>query len=426
MLGHDVTIGPDTILALYTPGRGDPTTRSVLLCRLPHPDDSKVKPEPTPPQPTEEVKHWVPNKRVLDLPVSDLFAPLDEQQDYTVPSVPSVVVEPPQRSLKLELAEPEQYVMIDHLPLALCISVPVGLQPEVLCRFMLNSYCFVHYSAEKAQEAADQYTACEDTHHVTPLLSQIEAQNQEDYGLYQAGQRRARYHEDYVPEEDEALQQMPNVRFLRDVKPFQARGPEFKTERQYRLLFDNHRVLLHFVRRFRKPVEREGVLYQVRVMDPILNSNALWSHMDAPEHYVERQLNSRENPSFAHALYFDQSQRLQHGLLWPGLFPLNYSGALQNNTVEQMRAASRMDLSFAGKYKAQMAYNKYLIDVAREELVLHRVDYAQRRTRLGYTEATMAGKKAKKPDAAAKDNKRKPDQPSLEQFFARKTVKLNC
>lgn len=425
MLGHDVTIGPDTILALYTPGRGDPTTRSVLLCRLPHPSDTKPRPEEAP-QPAEEVNHWVPNKRVPNLPLANLFAPLGEEQDYAMPnSAPLPTAESP---MKLELPEPEQYVMIDHLQLALCISVPPGLQLELLCRFMLNSYCFVHYSAEKAQEAADQYTTCADEHQASPLLLQIERQNQEDYAAYQAGQRRAKWDEQYSPDDDEALQDMPNVRFLRDVRPFQARGPEFKQERQYRLLFDNHRVLLHFVRRFRKPVEREGVLYQVRVMDPILNSNALWSHAEAPEHYVERQLNSRENPSFAHALHFEQSQTLRHGLLWPGLFPLNYANALQDNTAERMRDASRLDLSFAGKYKAQLAYNKFLIDVAREEMILHRVDYAQRRARLGYTEATMGTKKAKKATTAAdaKDNKRKPDQASLEQFFARKTVKLNC
>ncbi len=408
---HDITIDENTILALYTPGNGNPVTRSVLLCRLPHPSDGR------PPPPCVEL----PRAESVELRVADLT---------TVEEAPAPLV--------LRMEEPEQYVMVDHLQLALCISVPRDLPVEALCRFMQSSYCWVHFGAERALETEEQYSSCADARHAVPLMHRVEQENQEDFATYQSAQRRARYDERYDVERDEALQNMPNVRFLRDIRQFQARGPEFKLEDQYRLQLDNHRVLLHFVRRFRKPVKCNDVEYAVRLMDPVLNSNALWSAQEAPEHYVERQLNSRENPSFVHTLRFTESQTLRDGLLWPGLLDergrINFAQALRDNTVAQMRASSRVDLTLGfSKYRAQLAYNKYLIDVGRDnddDLVLHRVDYARRQSRLGYTAATLT-KKAKKAASAddetkAAVQKRKPDQAALEQFFPRKTVKLNC
>ncbi len=367
----DVTIDEHTVLALYT----DETyaTRSVLLCRQSNP----------PARPADEA-----------------LAP------------PTPI---------------ERYVMIDQVPLSLVVSVPRALDADALCRFMLASFCWVHFSEEKVREADAQYSACPDARNIVPLMREIEGHCQEDYALYQERARRARWDDAYTVEGDDALQQMPNVLFLRDVRAFQARGADFKQETQLRLTLDNHRVLLHFVRRFRRPITVQGVPYQVRLMDPLLNKHTLWHASEPPEHYVERQLNQRENPAFVQALRFARATPVACGLLWPGLFPLNYTHALLHgdDVVHQMRALSRQDLAFGGKYRAQLAYNKFLIDVAGEyaALALQRVHYGERQTRLGYV--ALPAHLIKKPKEAEppKEVKRKRDERTLDGFFARKQAK---
>lgn len=148
--------------------------------------------------------------------------------------------------------------------------------------------------------------------------------------------------------QDAQYRQMRNINFIREVTEIDIHNdaPLFNDEVQYKILFDNHVILLHILERLKygniKLTHSEIQLsYSVRVLDPIptnitRNRYELFKGSKNPIQYIEKQLNPKENLSFHRVLSFTKHYLCRGGLIHPSLV----TPTLPNkaHTVEEMLA----------------------------------------------------------------------------------------
>jgi hypothetical protein len=193
-------------------------------------------------------------------------------------------------------------------------------------------------------------------------------------------EKKARYggedeeeEDDEDEDENDRLENMCNIRVIRDYKCYINRliGKEFVGEKQYRLLLDNHMVLLYFLDKFRYPLKIDNMFYRVKLLEPILNRNMRFEGSNF-DYYLEKQLISSENPYFYNSIRFDIDDciRIKEGLLSSAVIdkPFNFVSNEEEDENKKKDALDMMiassSLSSKGKYIHKLTYNTYnfLID----------------------------------------------------------------
>lgn len=122
---------------------------------------------------------------------------------------------------------------------------------------------------------------------------------------------------------------MRNINFIRDVQEIDIHNddPSFKDEVQYKIVLDNHLILMHLLNKLRYghitlfQANDVKLKYAVRLLDPICTTRSRYELFKGTNYlsYVEKQLNVKENPAFSQNLHFDKSYPCRGGLLHPSL-----------------------------------------------------------------------------------------------------------
>lgn len=264
-------------------------------------------------------------------------------------------------------------VMIDNVSFILVLSIHSDVDTEMLGTFLIGKYGDRFFNKNSGNTLIEEYDRINVNRENIEFLRAIDMQNMADYGIYQLF--RSKY-----GVENARLNEMLNIRIIRGIKEFVAVGnKKIKNERQFKIIFDNHTILMFFLRQLRAYQQKIGDLYyQFRLLDPI-KTNDIYEGTN--EAYIDKQMNHTLNPSFFHNLSFRNKVHQQDGLLLPGAlsFP-GYTTALSNeeNSITQMIEESfptRLD-----KTPLMLGYNKYFmnIGVMRKQTLLYRVDYKEK------------------------------------------------
>jgi hypothetical protein len=159
--------------------------------------------------------------------------------------------------------------------------------------------------------------------------------------------------------EDANYRQMRNINFIRDVTEIDIHNKDdetFANEVQYKILLDNHVILLYLLERLKYgklKVPHSGIelSYTVKVLDPLpvpttRNHYELFKRTKNPMEYIEKQLNSKENHSFYNVMTFSNYYECKGGLVHPSLLSsitttLTDSSSKVVHTVKEMLSPSK-------------------------------------------------------------------------------------
>ncbi len=288
-------------------------------------------------------------------------------------------------------------VLVDNIMVTLVVSVTKDLNMETFGLFLMTKYAEKHYLMANTTDSYSHLETEENTR-IMNLLKRVDQQNHDDYKKYQQYRKtqdnadddsnNSTYNYGKINKNesdliDSRLSLMKNIRFIRDIKQFNAVGKMFKNDNQFKVTFDNHAILLFFLRLFRSyPQLINHKRYQFRVLDPIKTSDLFEGTNDQ---YFEKQLNHLKNCNFYQNLSFKNKVHQTTGLLSPGVssFP-GYNNGLSNydSKLEIMKQESKMDAK--DKYLPVFRYNKYFMDLSAmmKETTIYRVDYNERIVRV--------------------------------------------
>lgn len=285
-------------------------------------------------------------------------------------------------------------VLVDNILVTLVVSVSNEINIETFGRFLLTKYAEKHYVYSNTIESYSQLESPENSN-VIRLMKRVDQQNCDDFKIYQQSRKKETPEEesknnsnkknyknnDYDDLMNDRLNRMKNIRFIRDIRQFNATGKMFKNDNQFKVSFDNHMILTYFLRLFRGfPQLIKNKRYQFRVIDPIKTSDL---YDGTNDQYFEKQLNHMKNTKFFQNLSFKNTVHQTTGLLSPGISSYQgYNHALSNHgsRLEIMKQESKMDLK--DKYLPVFRYNKYYMDLnammKEQGTTIYRVDYNEK------------------------------------------------
>lgn len=318
----------------------------------------------------------------------------------------------------------DTFVLVDNLMVSLVVSVTKDVDMETFGQFLMTKYAEKHYTLDNTIHSYSQLETPENSNVMT-LLKRVDYQNSDDVRKYQQHRKKD---ENNMEEEEETnyskykrnsnnnnndsddlltsrINRMKNIRFIRDIKQFNAVGKMFKNDNQFKVTFDNHTILLFFLRLFKAyPQMINHKRYQFRLLDPIATSNL---YDGTADQYFEKQLNHLKNPNFFQNLSFKNKIHQSSGLLSPGVssFPgYNYALSNDGSKLDMMQQESKIELR--DKYLPVFRYNKFFMDlsVMMKTVTIYRVDYNEKIVRV--SDKTIKDEKLR----ASLTTKKKPEK----------------
>lgn len=252
--------------------------------------------------------------------------------------------------------------IISSVTFIMVISMAKSVPLDYLLKYMLTSYANRAYSFASKNSDKTKHAPLypneegEISQAAKVFLRRIDRQNAEEYedvvvrkGLFKAPDWR------WVPAgsrliEDIAYRRMRNLNFVRDIKQvgIQCNGDKrFKDDAQYRITFDNHLILWHFLNQFKRGVvtlEHKETKFEcpITLLDPVVAGSTGGNRHEPFEggnylYYLEKQLNADENREFHTSLSFKEPILYTGGLLHPSSLDANDTLHLHEpNTLAQM------------------------------------------------------------------------------------------
>jgi len=306
--------------------------------------------------------------------------------------------------LKQDETVADHFTIVSSVTFILVISLPARVPLDYLLKYMIMSYGQRAYSLTSKQSEKSKhlpfYVSEASDEGPKRFLRRIDTQNCQDYEhartltkdeegwrWYPAGSRQI---------VDEAYREMRNINFVRDIKQvdIECNGDKrFVADSQYRLTFDNHLIVYHFLSQFKYgsvTLTHSETKFEcpITILDPIAKVANKHAPFEGSNYvyYVEKQLNESENNEFHSSLHFKESVSCVGGLLHPATFENNDTLCLHTpNTVAEMiknrvwEDTSGQRLS-KNQYKAnqgfRLLYNRFYVDLSTREHT--HVEYYQR------------------------------------------------
>ena len=330
--------------------------------------------------------------------ILSLYTDMDNVHDY-IGSTRSVIIHQP-------LNDDNNVVIIDGLQFVMFISIPDFVNPIRLRKFMTNAYLYSHYiepiqeEKEKDETEGDKkwsYYKKTNTgggaviNHLNPMMipGYIKPQEEESTKkrTYQKGMFSMEEHNDKVDNHTKNLLSRIDLKNTRNFKDYKSRMPtifiddifvglpkegddandeimqkymysmpfserevqkKFPDQTQYKLVFNNHLILLYFLNRFlNKDITFEydpTPKFRVNIIAYISDVNnctdikpANMPFKDKPVKYLEGQLYKFKNNNDLHPLHFNDAEEMAHyGLLHPSCTE-NFACKQYANTFPNMR-----------------------------------------------------------------------------------------
>ena len=301
------------------------------------------------------------------------------------------------RSVLLQKRDNETTLtIVSSVTFILVFSMPKSVPLDYLLKYMITSYANRAYSfASKASDKVKHAPIYmnedgEICQHAKGFLTRIDRQNCQEYEdvvirrkLFKAADWR------WAPAgsrliEDVAYREMRNINFVRDVKQvgIECNGDKrFKEDAQYRLTFDNHLIVYHFLNQFKRgsvTLEHKETKFEcaITLLDPVVTLANGGNRHEPFEgsnylYYIEKQLNNNENREFHTSLSFKEPILYTGGLLHPSSLQSNDTLHLHEpNTLAQMfknklcedNTGSRLTKKqYAANKDFRLRYNRFYI-----------------------------------------------------------------
>lgn len=382
----NLRVSKEDVLSLYIPfwfpGQNNAHTRSVLICKQKKtliPDENKEIQE------EEEETTFYSKEKTND----------NIQEDFST------------GTKEVPPSEATENVVIDGITFSLVLSFnKEQVSLNSLLKFIILRHCGRVYGSKKIQNsdyAVHSRLETDDPTHkmidkkIKDKLSDVDTKNYNDFNEC----KKMRYLEDDTENDiewqwraagdsqidNEIYREMRNVNFIRGVYNIDIRNNNsiFANDRQCRLVFDNHKILYSLLNLFRFPVEIDGRVQTIKVLDNPQKDNTRYELYDltapgASQRYIENQI--RTLVASERTMRFDEILSYRGGLLLPSSCDYNDSTAFVfPNTLEMMYEHKIRDDSNNRKKDAPLpiGYNRFYIDME-NELELKHVYYGSRKT----------------------------------------------
>lgn len=363
-----------------------------------------------------------PTKDILSL-----YTPYAPPSRLRVEHTRSVLLQPQSKET------PSLFNIISSVTFALVVSIPLTVPIDYLLRHMLTSYAREHFAMHSKNndclKHAHLYRGVkegdEDADFLTLearlFLRRIDLDNRKDYeyttknGIFKECNKEEQPWQWLLPSsvaiEDEEYRVMRNINFIREVKQVYTTDKALaKSDAQYRLLFDNHLILYHFLRQFRHgtvSLHHKETKFDCRLalLDPVCDSLGRYELFEGGNHvyYVEKQLNNKENRDFHASLHFSETFPYTGGLLHPSTYDHNDAAhrnekntveAMYNNCVYEDNSGQRLTKKqLEGSRGFRLCYNRFYVDLSTS--VHTHVEYTTRGKALINERKTAKPKKTK-------------------------------
>ncbi len=429
----NVRVSKEDILSLYvpfwSPGQSNAHARSVLICKQKNIPISEEKKKAVAEEEEETV--FYSGKDPWDFSIEN-----KNKWDFTSQN-------------KEPLPESTESVIIDGITFSLVLSFnKEQVNLNSLLKFIILRYGSRAYGPRKVENSdyavhsrlkSDDPTNKQVSQKIKDKLSDVDAKNYNDFNEC----KRMRYLEDDTENDiewqwrvagdthinNEYYREMRNVNFIRGVYNIDIRNNAsiFANDKQCRLVFDNHKILYSVLNLFKYPIEIEGRVQTIKVLDNPQKDSTRYELYDlsapgASQRYIENQI--RLLVTSERTMRFEEIMPYRGGLLLPSSCDYNDTTAFNfANTLEMMHEHRIRDDNIRKKdAPLPISYNRFYIDLE-NELHLKHVDYGTRRTILFKDIVSKAVTKKpgeKKTPDAKESNGSKPIKKiaTLNRFFA--------
>lgn len=234
-------------------------------------------------------------------------------------------------------------IIVDGLLFALVFSISEKVDFDRLLQYMIVSYGRRVYSSRSKYSISEKHSSLVDMEErlmdetTKQMIWREDTQNIDDF-VY-CHKTQIFYEKDFDDPNDtrprwrwqpansseigdDRYCGMQNINFIRGASRIEVKRPT-KGEVQYRVMFDNHVILYHFLQHFRRGIyleKGEGVSpIGIKLLEPLDTAHDVF-HGEDYVRYVEKQLDRREAHDFALHLSFSDSVVLPGGLLQPAYY----------------------------------------------------------------------------------------------------------
>lgn len=296
--------------------------------------------------------------------------------------------------LRQDETKEDHFTIISSVTFILVISLPKRVPLDYLLKYMIMAYARSLYSSMSKQSEKSKhlpiYSSETIGEGVKRFLARIDRQNCQDYEYVRAMEKEQEEQEwRWYPcgsraIEDTEYREMRNINFVRDIKQvnIECNGDKrFVDDAQYRLTFDNHLILYHFLNQFKRgsvTLSHKDTTFAcpITILDPIAKVANKHAPFEGTNYvyYVEKQLNEAESNEFHSSLHFKTFVSCVGGLLHPATFESNDTLCLHtpNTVTEMIKNCGWEDTSgqrlTKNQYKAnqgfRLLYNRLYVDLS--------------------------------------------------------------
>ena len=353
--------------------------------------------------------------------------------------------------------------LISSVTFNLVVSLSSTLTIDAFLRFLILSYTKHAYdkygTASDVKRHAYVYNMGKNgpSWHAKNFLSRIDMQNRENYDFCN---REKIFHDTKEASwqwwkagseqiMDQTYRHMRNINFIRDVSEIDIHNDDecFIGERQYRITFDNHVILLHLLEKLRYGQitlfeTQVKVKHRVRLLDPVSTGRSHYELFKGHNYldYVEKQLNASQNAAFSTILQFSKHYECKGGLLQPSLvidlqdkerehsITALLTQSTSSTALEKTFDQTSMDFingewvevkpqerKVAKKVEFKVRHNPFFIDLSQNNHI--HVEYFERLKGVARRDSSVSNKKTK--TVTTKEVKRvSKNQPLLQAFVS--------
>jgi len=282
-----------------------------------------------------------------------------------------------------------ELILVDNIQFFLLVSIPSTLACDRLLQFMINSYAFV-----QQQHKNDDGQLSERMKNVLEL----------ERSFFFPQTQFIRLDHRLIIKNIEEVKLVSNNRLIGEI--------------QYKITFNNHKVLYYFLNRFRKgDVNVKGIAYQVKILKFDSQGRALDTLFQGYNmHYIENQLMTFKNDQERVAMRFFSFQSIQDGLLHPSSLEKG-DASRSSNTFDEMDMA-KISIIHEGDHRKRISYQSLYVDLHATLMnpiqAIFIVDYMARKDILNLLDSSSNGQKKvkKKKEIITMKN-----QPLVTQYF---------
>lgn len=333
--------------------------------------------------------------------VLSLYTEVDENEGL-VKRTRSVILHQP--------TEDKTIFLIDNIPFYLFISIPTDVDIVALRKFMINSYSFSHYNSpyntseygdrkEKGMAVEEQSNIMIDTN-IKEMLQLIDERNDILFAdfISKSRKKKKKYNDDKSDEESSIEEEEEDDKEEEEECMFTGlekesvplimshvnKGQAFPGNNQYRLTFNNHCILSHFINRFKREIApRDGSSpYNVDVIAYTMVNGSQPKPTDKlfkgrASEYIDGQLYAFKDKHDKVALRFPTTRTITYGLLMPSCCDGDKNTSRQQvpNLFENIQNAKKSQ--YRGK---TIAYQTLYVDLyeRKDKHTIFVVDYTTR------------------------------------------------